>query len=201
MFIQIGASEGGYGRSFADAGWTAYAFDAAPVYKRSEEQAKAEGNPRFHFYNMAIAPSEERSVTFYVGEKNPTINSLKRHNPDHTPVEVPAISLRRFYKENGISKIDFMMTNVELMDLEIMKTHDWSVPIAALKMECTPYNVMNIYDYTMAQIPAYRHVVFDWRKPRSGAGVQGVCRRKCTAQEFVEVPVNGLAFGNILFYA
>ena len=200
VMIQIGASAGNEARAFVKDGWRVHAFDAAPMYKSAEDTVRAEGNPLFQFYNMAIALEERDSVTFFLSREHPGISSLTHFHHEHEPVEVPATTLRRFYREHGITAIDFMMLDAEMMDLEIMKTHDWSIPIAGLMLECFPANVQAIRDEITRLNPRYRHVVFEWRKPRPGAGILGVCQRMCAADDFAAAPRDGASFGNILFY-
>lgn len=200
IMVQIGASEGNYAKKYAKAGWMVYAFDAAPIYSPEAFSAQMEGNPNYNFYSKAIALNDEPRVTFYYSKVHPSISSLAQYRPELEPVEVPAISLRRFYAEKSISAIDYFMIDAETMDLAIMRTHDWSIPINALMMEVTPKNVMEIHDYIMGQRPDYWHFVFDWRKPVAKAGVVGSCERTCSAQEFSEVPRDGTAFGDILYW-
>ena len=54
--------------------------------------------------------------------------------------------------------------------------------------------------YVTGQIPEYRHLVFEFRKPQAVAGVHGYFARLCSADEFVDSPHDGGVFGNILFY-
>ena len=198
LMIQVGASEGNFARSFAEKGWLVHAFDAAPTYETSGPVPSPSG--RYHFHNTAIALDERETVTFYVNRRHPTVSSLKRFHPDHEPVDVPATTLRRFYDEHQITAIDFFMIDAELMDLEIMKTHDWSIPIGALMMECMPRNVLEIYREISARWPSYRHMVFEWRKPVAGAGIMGKCERIVSADEHADATLDGTVFGNILFF-
>ena len=88
------------------------------------------------------------------------------------------------------------------MDLAIMKTHDWSIPIASLLMEFTYRNIEAIYDFIMARVPGYRHTIFEWVKPYEGCGEVGSppasCMRMSSISEYKSERVGD--WGNILFY-
>lgn len=199
IMLQIGASDGRLARRMAERGWLAYAFDPNPKYSKIGRMDDVDG--RFHFFNRAISPNEGDLAEFYVSAEHPGTSSLRKNKPDQRRIEVLATTLRQFYAEWNVAAIDYFMIDAETMDLEIVRTHDWSIPISALLMECTPSSVIEIQNNLMDQIPDYRHVVFDWRKPKRAPGITGRCVRMCTAEEFAKTgPVEGGVFGNILFY-
>ena len=136
IMVQIGASDGKYARRFAASGWNVYAFDANPKYRFVEDESKSNPQSGFNFFNQAVALNEEEFVTFYVSKKHPGISSLNYRHETHESVQVRATTLRKFYESYRINSIDFFMVDAETLDLEIMKTHDWNVPITALMMEC-----------------------------------------------------------------
>lgn len=194
--IQIGASEGGLVERFAHMGWDAYGFDANPKYAQNYNLLNKQND--VHLYNQAVALGDEDTITFYISEHLDGIGSLKNFHPTHMPIDVKATKLTKFYHQNEIKFIDFFMVDAELMDLEIMKTHDWSIPISALLMECSISNVMEIFAYIHAMEPLYEHVVFAYEKPTGKVGEIGVCRDMVSAKAFSLLPKN--FFGNIFFW-
>lgn len=196
IMLQIGASEGGLAQRFAARGWEVFAFEANPLYRAQLEERQALKG--LHLYNLAIATEERDQVTFYVSQNHTGIGSLKKFHPTHQAIEVPATTLRKFYAENGITAIDYFMIDAELMDLKIMETHDWSIPISALLMECGIGSIGEICDFILSRVPSYRHIVFCWQKPTGACGEQGVCVGKMDSKAFMNMPRN--CFGNVLFY-
>ena len=197
-FVQIGASEGSLARKFALDGWKAYGFDANPKYLKDFENQKDIKD--LHLFNQAISIHDEKKVTFYISDDHEGIGSLKSYHKTHTPIEVEAISLQEFYKNKNINAIDFFMIDAETMDLDIMKTHDWDIPINSLLMECTRNNVLEIKDYILKKIPSYNYVVFAHEKPIGIAGEKGYCRGTVSAECFSNLPRNRSFFGNIFFW-
>jgi hypothetical protein len=114
---------------------------------------------------------------------------------------VPAITLSDFYAEHGIDAVDFFMIDAEQMDLPIMASHDWSIPIGALLMECGVSNGRCIYDAIMQRNPSYHHVVYVHKKPIARYGEQASCVGKLDIDNFVGLPREDGYFGNILFHS
>lgn len=196
--VQIGASEGNLARRFAAFGWEAYGFDANPRYA---EQLKQAGNePRLHLFNQAITPERTEKVTFFVSDEHSGIGSLKQFHETHRPIHIPAVTLSDFYTRHEVNAIDFFMIDAEQMDLVIMQSHDWSIPIGALLMECGVTNAQTIHDTIMERNPSYDHVVYVHKKPEARYGVQAVCVGKLRIEDFVKLPRKQGYFGNILFH-
>ena len=196
IMLQIGASEGGLAQRFATRGWEVFAFEANPLYQTQLKERQAlEG---LHLYNLAIATEEQDEVTFYVSQNHTGIGSLKKFHPTHNAIQVRATTLRKFYTENSITAIDYFMIDAELMDLKIMETHDWSIPISALLMECAIHSIGEICNFILSRVPSYKHIVFCWQKPTGACGEQGVCIGNMDSKAFMNMPRN--CFGNVLFY-
>jgi FkbM family methyltransferase len=197
--VQIGASEGNLARKFARFGWEAYGFDANPRY--AEALASNRTSRRLHLYNKAIAAESADDVTFFVSAEHSGIGSLKQFHETHRPICVPAITLADFYAERGIDAIDFFMIDAEQMDLPIMASHDWGIPIAALLMECGVGNGRMIYDAIMQRNSCFDHVVYVHKKRFARYGEQASCVGKLRIDDFVELPREQGYFGNILFHS
>jgi len=200
VMIQIGASEGNLAKGFVKNGWRVIAIDASPTYKPSEEEAQRMGDPNYRFLNKAITLTDEDSVTFYFSEEHPSISSLRSYHPEHKPVTVPAISLKKLYEQEAITAIDFFMIDAEGMDLSILKTHDWSIPIGALQIECSPKNIRQIHEFVMSQQPSYKNVLFRWAKPEAKMGIQAAFTGLSSAEVHMDEPQNGMVFGDVLYY-
>ena len=196
VFLQIGASNGSLAKDFASKGWVSYAFDANPIYSANTERLK--GVENLHFFNMAISTGDEEQVTFYVSDVAVGISSLRAFHPSHRPVNVPAISLKSIYAEHKITAIDLFMIDAETMDLEILKTHNWEVPIKAILIECNKRNIDEITDYVIQKNRGYQQVVFAHQKPTGAPGEMGQYIGKFTVEGFKNLPDK--SFGDMLFY-
>ena len=200
IMMNVGASNGHGAREYARKGWGVYAFEANPFWL--EQSNAADPVPNCHIFNKAIALSDEKSITFYVSPKHPGIGSLRKFHDTHVPIEVEAVSLRHVYETYSIKAIDFFKIDAETMDLEIMNTHDWSIPIASLLMEYTYKNIEAIYEFVMSKMPAYRHTIFEWVKPYKGCAEVGSppasCFRMSSISEYKREKIGD--WGNIFFY-
>ena len=200
MMINVGASNGHGARQYARKGWTVYAFEANPFW--TEQWRSEPPIANCHLFNKAISLSDETSLTFYVSEKHPGIGSLAKFHPTHEPIEVEALSLGDVYDAHKIRAIDFFKIDAETMDLKIMKTHDWSIPIAGLLMEFTFRNIEEIYEFITSKVPEYRHTIFEWVKPYKGCGEIGSPPADCVRMSSISEYRGGRLgdWGNILFY-
>lgn len=200
VMVNVGASNGHGAREYARKGWEVYAFEANPFWL--EQSNAADPVPNCHIFNKAIALSDEKSITFYVSPKHPGIGSLRKFHETHEPIEVEAVSLRNVYETYNIKAVDFFKIDAETMDLDIMKTHDWSIPIASLLMEYTYKNIEAIYDFIMSKVPAYRYTIFEWVKPYKGCAEVGSppasCFRMSSISEYKRERVGD--WGNIFFF-
>lgn len=92
---------------------------------------------KFRFYNNALTDTDGEDVTFNVFEKwdassslaeiNPEYGHFKNedgvlHNTEIKKVTVKSINLGRFLKDEGIEKIDMLVTDLQGFDLTVIKT-------------------------------------------------------------------------------
>lgn len=196
IFVQIGASNGNLAQRFASCGWQVFAFDANPLYM--QQYRELEGTPNLNLFCQAISLEDENFATFYVSEETPSISSLKAFCNSHKPVTVRSTTLNKFYKNYKINAIDLFMIDAETMDLAILKTHNWKIPIKAIVAECDTCNIDDINNYIFNQYPRYKVVVLVWENPEAAYGVMGKYIGKYTIEEFKALPGN--CFGDVLFY-
>lgn len=85
---------------------------------------------------------------------------------------VPFKRLADILKEHNVTKIDFLNIDVEGLDLEVLHTHDWDVPIDVIAVEAHDFNPDQPQDskvYSFLKLKDYNLVGFSgltlvWRK-------------------------------------
>ena len=104
--------------------------------------------PRDTFVHTAVGerPEEKEYYMFDDGAYN-SFDSVRAHSWKESrglPIKktrmVSFKPLAQILKEQGITHIDFLNVDVEGLDLEVLKTHDWSVPTRVIAVEDETFN-------------------------------------------------------------
>jgi len=119
-------------------GWSGVAIDPNPL----AERLFAVFRPRDSFFRCGVGQKGSRTYHTYneagyntfseteVAERS-LITRLRSMGSYATPVR----PLAELVARSGITKIDFLNVDAEGMDLEILKTHDWSVRPTIIAVE------------------------------------------------------------------
>ena len=104
--------------------------------------------PRDAFIHYAVGEREEQKTYFMFDdgaynsfdEKRATGWKASRGLDIRAKVPVSFKPLATILKEQKITHIDFLNIDVEGMDLEVLQTHDWSVPTRVIAVEDETFN-------------------------------------------------------------
>lgn len=213
LMINVGAHKGGEAFEFARRGWDVHSFEANPQNYTNllkECEAKKDSQKLPNFINEAVTWEDVSSITFYVSDKHPGIGSLQKFNDTHRPVTVPARTLKSYYAEHGITSIDFFLIDAERLDFQILRSHDWSIPISVIVCEFSEAYVRPLVNLVSGADPAYKHAIFMYKKLdgefwEEGKSNRVVCIDRVTVQEYERRRAAGendkfSTWGNIVFY-
>jgi FkbM family methyltransferase len=130
------------------------------LYKRGWKGIVVEPNPRakslFSFFRPkddfvhSGVGSKQGSLTYF-NFSDPAYNtfdetqaeeSKKRVNLVHTS-SVPITTLKKILNDRNISKIDVLSIDVEGMDLDVLRSHDWTISTNIIVVESSEFDIIS----------------------------------------------------------
>jgi FkbM family methyltransferase len=127
VMVDVGAHWGGSLLPFATRGWEIHAFEPDP-----ENRKRLIGNTR-HFANVrvdqrAVADREGDELAFYTSMVSTGISTLRPFDESHrVTCRVSTVRLDTYCNEHNIRRIDFLKVDVEGFDLQVLRSHDWTL--------------------------------------------------------------------------
>lgn len=123
-------------------GWHGVAIDPNPTLPRIFKAVR----PRDTFLAMAIGTAGSQTYSQY---KDAAYNSLStaqtaalsaRDIVPERQIQIPTEPLSKILQKQGVRHIDFMNIDVEGLDLEVLRSHDWSLPPEVIAVEDAHFN-------------------------------------------------------------
>jgi FkbM family methyltransferase len=120
--MDVGAHYGSSLAPFLARGWNVYAFEPDPTNRAvlSANYPAATIDPR------AVSEVDGAKVSLYTSDVSTGISALSPFHPTHSPTaSVETVRLDSFVQAHGISRVDFLKTDVEGHDLAALRTFPW----------------------------------------------------------------------------
>ena len=146
LVIDIGAHIGIFSTYAAELNKTGkiYAFEPfKDNFKRLGMHKEINCKKKINTYNLGIA-DKKGSRTLFISDKNTVSHSLYKPKNNSDKVEIKTIRLSEFCKKENINKIDFLKTDCEGAEFEILKADVNLLKIVnKLVLECHPFKDNN----------------------------------------------------------
>jgi len=169
VMCDVGAHHGYCLIPFAQAGWQVFAFEPDP-----DNRAHLLENTRMysnvHVDDRAVSDKLETSVPFFTSKESSGVSSLSAFLPSHeTTITVNTTTLREFFIEQGVDRVDYLKVDTEGFDLMVLKGINWeqTQPKAILcefedaKTQKLGYTYQTMADYLVGK--GYHVLVSEWR--------------------------------------
>ena len=121
IMFDVGAGSGSTFKSFAEKGWSVFAFEPdADNRRKSAKLAKSYDNVIID--HRAVSNKSELIVPFYKSDISSGISGLSAFHPSHVEAgKVETITLSRFCLENNIEAIEYLKIDAEGYDLFVLQ--------------------------------------------------------------------------------
>ncbi len=120
--LDVGAHWGNSLAPFLQDGWTVYAFEPDPA-NRAVLNSR---HPGARVDARAISEKDGETVSLFTSDVSTGISTLSPFHPSHeATTQVQTVRLDTFIAERGIDTVDFIKTDVEGLDLFVLRTFPW----------------------------------------------------------------------------
>jgi len=125
VMIDVGACTGQAFNSFANDGWTVYAFEPDPVHRN--KLADRWGDvPTVRIDPRAVSNQTASNVPFFRSDVSDGISGLSSFHESHKASgTVETTTLEHFCREERITKVDFLKVDTEGYDLFVLQGMPW----------------------------------------------------------------------------
>jgi FkbM family methyltransferase len=166
VMVDVGAHHGYSLMPFALRGWNIHALEPDPENRaRLMERCG-------RFSNISV---DERAISLEEGEAalfrsivSSGISTLKPfHSSHHPAATVKTVRLSTLCAERGITRIDFLKVDVEGLDLQVLRSHDWHIRPDVVMCEFEDHKTIPLGHRTLDIIRfltdlRYRVLVSEW---------------------------------------
>jgi FkbM family methyltransferase len=128
VMIDVGAHHGSALMPFLNMNWHIYAIE--PDDRNRGELLRRLSNHRYGFKvqidSRAVSNNSSQGVNLYCSDISSGISSLRKFHPTHKCYQTTNVTtLSEFFKENDISKVDFLKIDTEGHDLLVLQGFPW----------------------------------------------------------------------------
>lgn len=181
VLVYCGTNNGeGFFRTIWSGNWDhIYGFEANPVlYQNIKEQLA--GDPRVKMYNTILSDTHDEDQEFYILDANgkgkdyaSSVVNVSEWLPDYKKIsgnqidlkgsiKLKTTNLNTFFKEEGITEIDFLLTDLEGSDFLVVNTiKDFLLEgrIKVMQCEVEPDHMPNKYKVLDNKLAQYKELV------------------------------------------
>jgi FkbM family methyltransferase len=126
VMLDVGAHTGSSVVHFERLGWVAHCFEPHPA-SRAALAARFVARERIHIDPRAVGDAPATNVPLYESSESTGIAALKPFHPTHRAAgRVDVTTLTEVVRELDLSRVDFLKTDVEGLDLAVLKGVPWS---------------------------------------------------------------------------
>lgn len=125
--VDVGAHHGGTLEIYARVGWKIYAFEPDPE-NRKLLNIVSDRYTNVIVDDRAVTDKDSEKKQFYKSSISSGISGLSAFHTSHKPsFFIKTVTLRKYYRENNISTINFLKIDTEGYDLFVLKGHPWEL--------------------------------------------------------------------------
>ena len=126
VMLDVGACLGHAFSSFANDGWTVYAFEPDPINRQKLTEGWGD-NPTVRIDPRAVSNKTASDVPFFRSDVSAGISGLSSFHESHEASgTVETITLDVYCQEEGITEVAFLKVDAEGYDLFVLQSMPWS---------------------------------------------------------------------------
>jgi FkbM family methyltransferase len=166
VMVDVGAHHGYSLMPFALRGWNVHALEPDP--KNRARLLERCGRFRNISVDERAISLEEGEATLFTSTVSSGISTLKPfHSSHHATTTVKAVRLSTLCSEREITRIDFLKVDVEGLDLQVLRSHDWHIKPDVVMCEFEDHKTLPLGHGTLDIIRfltdlGYRVLVSEW---------------------------------------